>query len=473
MSEPWSPQDGPQLDAINATWCRELFYGGARGGGKTDFLLGDYLQDVPTYHKHWQGILFRRTYKQLEEIIRRSQELYPPTGAIWKEGKGRWEWPNGAMLRFRFLDSDSDAENYQGHSYPWLGYDELGNFPSIDPYKKLTACNRWADAEIPTKRIRATGNPGGPGQGWIKEYFIDDAPLGFAPIEDPETERTRMYVPAKVWDNKILLDNDPGYIASLRGVGSPQLVRAWLDGDFNAVVGGYFPEFGERHIIQPFEIPEHWTRFRAIDWGSAKPFVVQWMTISDGSLPQYHPNAIIVYREWYGGSGPNVGMNPRLSSREVAAGIKAREQQGERIAYTVIDPAAFKSDDGPSTGELLGNYGILCHGADNKRIVGWQTVRDRLIGYDGKPMLYVVGVACTNLVRTLPMLQHDIKHPEDCDTEGDDHCADTLRYGCMSRPYTPPLPKAEEPMRTLSELTYDELLHIRRRTSRGGQEWRI
>lgn len=464
MKAAWSPQPGPQADAISATWCRQLFYGGARGGGKSDFMLGDYLQDVERYGKHWQGIIFRRTYKQLTELQRRSAELFPQTGAEWKEGKGRWEWSNGARLIFAFLDRDQDAENYQGHQYGWVGWEELGNFPSSEPYKKLLACNRWADAEIPTKRIRASGNPGGPGQGWIRQHFIDHNQLGFDPRVDDVTGHDIMFIPARVRDNKILMERDPNYIRTLQGSGSPMLVRAWLDGDWNAIVGGYFPEFGPRHLIRPFEIPKHWTRFRAMDWGSAKPFVVQWMTISDGTLPQFPANSIIVYREWYGGSGPNVGL--KMRSTDVAKGILQREEKGEKIQYTVADPAIFKSEDGPTTAENLHVAGVSCYPADNSRVVGWGQVRDRLIGYDDRPMLYVVGAACPNLIRTLPALQHDERKPEDVDTEGDDHCGDTLRYGCMSRPYTPPAVRVPE-LKLLKQMTYDDLLPLRRKKQQG------
>lgn len=463
MAYAWRPQLGPQMYACSATWCREVFYGGARGGGKSDFMLGDFLQDVFRYERHWQGLLLRRTYKQLAEIHRRSSELFPQTGAEWKEGKGCWVWPNGAKLSFAFLDRDQDAENYQGHQYPWIGWEELGNFPSSDPYKKLLACNRWAECDIPTKRIRATGNPGGPGQGWIREYFIDHAPLGFVPRFDPDTQHSVMFIPAKVSDNKILMERDPGYIRTLKGSGSPALVKAWLDGDWNSIVGGYFPEFGPRHIIEPFEIPEHWTKFRAMDWGSARPFVVQWMTISDGTLPQFPANAIIVYREWYGGSGPNIGLKMRIE--DVASGILKRQTKDEKISYTVVDPSMFTEDGGPSIAETMGACGVSCSPADNKRVAGWQQVRDRLIGYDERPLLYVVGVGCSNLVRTLPALQHDTAKPEDVDTEGDDHSGDALRYGCMSRPYTPP--KAE-PMKVkfLQEMTYDEVLPDRRKNKK-------
>lgn len=455
MLAAWQPQVGPQLDAINAKWCPQLFYGGARGGGKSDFMLGDYLQDVETYGRHWQGIIFRRSYKQLEELIRRSQELYTPTGARWLEGKSRWEWPNGAKFRFRFLDSDNDAQNYQGHQYAWIGWEELGNFPSSEPYKLLLACNRWAEADVPTKRIRASGNPGGPGQGWIKEYFIDHAPLGYLPRYDETTKQEILFIPAKVTDNKILLERDPGYIDRLRGVGSPALVKAWLDGDFSAVVGSYFPEFGEQHIIEPFEIPKHWSRLRAYDHGSARPFSCLWLAVSDGSIPRYPTGAVIVYREWYGASAPNKGLKMHVA--EIADGIRWRDGH-EKITYSIADPACFAENGGPSIAEEFSKHGVLFKPGDNKRIPGWTQIRNRLIGQDGKPMVYLFGASCRDLIRTFPVQQHDERHPEDMDTEGEDHSLDALRYGLMTRPYTAPLESVDIMASLLKRPTYRDVI---------------
>jgi len=86
----WSPQPGPQTDAITADWCPELFYGGAAGGGKSDFLLGDFLQDVPTYGQYWQGVVFRRTYNELEDLLRRAREIFPISGGSWHEQAKTW-----------------------------------------------------------------------------------------------------------------------------------------------------------------------------------------------------------------------------------------------------------------------------------------------------------------------------------------------------------------------------------------------
>ena len=179
---------------------------------------------------------------------------------------------------------------------------------------------------------------------------------------------------------------------------------------------------------------------RAFDWGSAKPFCNLWLAVSDGT-GDFPANALIVYREWYGSNGePNVGL--RMVAEAVGAGIRAREIGGERITDSVCDPAMMKEDGGPSMAERMAP--IYWRGADNSRVAGWDQVRSRLKGADGKPALYIFST-CTNLIRTLPSLQHDVHKAEDLDSDGEDHAADTLRYGCMARPWTAPPPAGESP----------------------------
>ena len=430
MHAAWAPQEGPQAEAIAATWCQELFFGGARGGGKSDFLLGDFLQDVQTYGEHWRGILFRKSHPELQEIVERGKQLYLPTGAIWLEQKREFRWPNGAFLRMRHIDSDGDADNYQGHQYTWIGWDELPIWKSLYSYFKLKACLRYAAADVPTKRMRSAGNPGGPGHQAVKAYFIDHAVMGYEPRTDANTGHRVMFIPSRVQDNRILLANDPGYIGRLKGVGSPELVRAWLEGDWNVVTGAYFPEFGLRHIIQPISLPGQWLRFRSMDWGSAKPFSVGWWAVSDGTLPQFPAGALIRYREWYGSSEPNVGL--KMTAQEVAKGIRAREIEG--VAYSVGDPAMFQEDGGPSIAEEFNKQGVYLQPADNSRIAGWNELRARLKGEDDKPLIYVFST-CRDTIRTLPAIQHDEKRPEDVDSDGEDHAPDEIRYACMSRPW--------------------------------------
>jgi len=125
---------------------------------------------------------------------------------------------------------------------------------------------------------------------------------------------------------------------------------------------------------------------------------------------------------------------------QVAERIAEAELGDERCAYGVADPAIFTSDGGPSIAERFAARKVLFRPADNKRVgklgasAGWDLIRQRLIGDDGIPMLYVQST-CANLIRTLPALQHDQARPEDVDTNAEDHAADTLRYACASRPW--------------------------------------
>jgi hypothetical protein len=258
------------------------------------------------------------------------------------------------------------------------------------------------------------------------------------PIYDDRSKMWRVFVPSHVEDNQLGLARDPGYIDRLHAVGSPALVRAWLDGDWSIVTGAYFPEFGLRHIIAPFEIPKRWTRFRAFDWGSARPFCCGWYAIADGESHTEIPRgAIVQYREYYGcePGRPNTGI--KLPADDVAREI-VRLTGREEIAYSVADPAIFTEDGGPSIAETMRKAGVSFRPADNKRIPGWEQVRMRFKGEDDRPMFYVFSV-CGDLIRTVPSLQHDRHKPEDLDSDGEDHSGDCLRYAMMSRPYAPPI----------------------------------
>lgn len=459
---PWRAQQGPQLTAIRHDDVDELLYGGAVFGGKSDFLLGDFAQDVPRpYGKYWHGILFRKNYPQLEDLISRSKEIYPGwfPGVHWSNQTKTWTWPNGATLKLRFMESDDDWMEYWGHAYTWIGWDELALWASSIPYTRMKARLRSAATSIPNMRIRASANPGGPGHHWVRSHWkIDEYPLGgnIFWAEDGSSMR-RLFVKARLRDNKIGIANDPGYEMRLEGAGNATFVRAIKEGDWNVIAGAYFPEFStERHIIRPIELPEHWARIRAMDWGSAKPFCVLWFAVSDGMVQGIARGALVAYREWYGWNGePNVGC--KMTAQEVGAGI--RKLESEKMQDEVLDPAAFAQDGGPSIAERLG---LNFRRADNARVArqgamgGWDQVRERLKGDEDGPQL-VLFSTCTHLIRTLPALGHDKHRAEDVDTDSEDHAADTLRYGCMSRPW---VRDKANPMKARypTELTIHEIL---------------
>jgi hypothetical protein len=278
------------------------------------------------------------------------------------------------------------------------------------------------------------------------------------PITGKTIEKTRIFIPSKVSDNKYL---DDGYIANLYQVGSPELVRAWLEGDWSVIEGSFFPEFGARCIVDPFRVPPSWLRLRSVDWGSARPFSVGWWAVSSDDYPLIDGRtiprgALVRYREWYGAASPNVGL--KLTAEEVAHGINERSID-ESYAYTVVDPSMFAQSGGPSLVERMMRVGLEgCRKGDNRRVGdagalgGWDQMRARIKGDGVNPALFVFHT-CRDFIRTVPSLQHDPDRPEDLDTQGEDHAADEARYACMSRPYIAPTAAPPSPQD-------NEILHI-------------
>jgi len=447
----WTPQPGPQSALISCP-VFEVFFGGARGGGKTEGSIGDWLEHANTYGQHANGIFLRRTAKQLEEVIARTTQIFPHLGAKFREQRSEWRFPNGARLKFRYLERDSDAEEYQGHSYTRVYVEEVTNFPSPEPINKMRATLRSAAGV--RVGMRLTGNPGGPGHQWVKARYITPHKAGFKilvetfrnPFNGQEVKMERVFIPSRIIDNPLLMMNDPQYVARLQQQGSEQLVRAWLDGDWDIVLGAFFECFSEQRHVLPAsriaDIPRDALRFRAFDWGSARPFSVGWYAVSDGSwgLPK---GALFKYREWYGSTGePNKGL--KLDAEPVAAGILERER-GENIRYGVADPACFIRDGGPSIAERMLIRGVSFRKADNKRKTGWDQLRHYLQGEGGRPMLYFSEL-CTDTIRTLPALPHDDHDMEDVDSDAEDHAADETRYAVMSRPWVPRAAVAHDDM---------------------------
>jgi hypothetical protein len=353
--------------------------------------------------------------------------------------------------------------------------EEATQFPSPTPIMKLKATLRSA-AGVPCG-LRLTGNPGGPGHNWVKSRYIDPAPAGFKVITETEeleidgrtitASLSRVFIPSKVWDNKLLLNSDPTYILRLRQAGSETLVKAWLQGDWNIIDGAFFDEWGEHHVLRAEDwldrIPVSALRFRAFDWGSARPFSCGWYAVSDGDwgLPR---GALLKYREWYGAKGPNQGL--KMDASLVAQGIREREIK-DRIRYGVADPAIFIRNGGPSIAELMAIKGCSWRAADNKRKPGWEQLRYRLVGEGGTPMIYFLD-CCEDTIRTLPILQHDEVDAEDVDTEGEDHAGDETRYAVMSRPWVPGGVDIPPPTSDYGKMTFNGALEAirRRRLSR-------
>ncbi|MEO8926183.1 MAG: terminase family protein [Caulobacteraceae bacterium] len=451
----WAAQAGPQTAFVTSN-VFEVVYGGARGGGKTDAALGDFARHARIFGAGARGLLVRRTRVALEPTIERARQIYGPEGAAWNLSRSCFTWPSGAILYVRYLDRDADAEAYQGHAYTRVYVEELTQFPDPRPLDKLKATLRSA-AGVPCG-LRATCNPGGAGHNWVKARYIDAgaskavAEVFTNPFDGSSFELARLFIPARLRDNPRLLANDPGYVARLQLSGSAELVRAWLEGDWNIVEGAFFDKWSCRNIVPPFAVPRHWRRFRSFDWGFAAPFSVGWWAIAPDAWPTENGpiprGAIVRYREWYG-MGARAGEGLRLTAEEVAAGIAEREV-GEEIAWGVADPSIFSHNGGPSLAERMRRMGLAWRPADNTRVgaagalSGWDQMRARIAGGEEGPMLYVFET-CRDFIRTVPVLQHDAARLEDLDSAGEDHVADETRYACLSRPLPPPPPPEPPP----------------------------
>ena len=459
-------------ESFIASAAKETLYGGARGGGKTFAVILDWLIHAEAYERNARGIVFRRSLVELDDFIEVARDVLEAAGHEWKEQKKSFVSRKGAILRCRYLDNDNDAALYQGHAYTRVYVEEIGNFPSEAPVKKLLATLRSATG-VPCK-FKATANPGGAGHTWVKSRWIDPKAAN-TPFSIDGGKTWRVYIPAKLTDNPHLMENDPDYIEMIRQAGSEELVKAWLDGDWDVVVGQYFKEFSRaRHVIPTVELPDSWSvRYRAMDWGSARPFAVEWFAVANGDqLPgvsHYIPRgALVAYRELYGWNGePNQGC--RKPAGEVGSLIVRAEESDIEIisrnrSLSKIDPSTYATNGGPSIAEELARAGAWFYPADNRRTAqrgvsaGWDQVRRRLVGQDGHPHIFFMD-DCTHIIRTLPVLPTDPVMLDDVDTDAEDHAADACRYGCMARPYLPPVavgPRStSEPMKPI-QITMDQ-----------------
>ena len=216
----WTPQKGSQEKFMSCP-VFEVAYVGTRGPGKTDALIMDYAQHVGTGLKEdWNGILFRRTFVELADIIKKTQKWFPKIfpRATYNKSEHRWDFPEGESLRLGYLDTDEDYKKYHGHEYPWMGFEELTNWPDPQAYKLMMSCCRSSNPRVPTK-LRATSNPYGPGHNWVKQRFQLPTPFG-GPVghlvKTPD-EPDRIAIRGTIHENKILLHADPQYIQRIRG----------------------------------------------------------------------------------------------------------------------------------------------------------------------------------------------------------------------------------------------------------------
>jgi phage terminase large subunit len=433
----YDPNDKQMLFHVSDTM--ELLYGGAKGGGKSCALVMDAFM----YGYEYAGAkiyLFRETYDDLEaNLIEEMKQKIPEDLYSYHESKHIATLKNGTKIYFRYIQNYKDAQKYQGRSIDYIGVDELTKHEEKS-IQELLSCVRSPKGFPP--QFRATCNPGGIGHAWVKRRYIEGTNYGNVVAIDKDTDNKIQFIPAQVYDNKILMENDPAYVKRLENLPEDKK-KAFLYGDWDIFEGQYFKEWKrEKHVIRPFRIPDHWRRYRSIDWGYNDHCAVYWHTTDEDGH-------IYTYRELY---------IRETSASDVAKKMveisKYENDQGElvdeKIHYTVASPdmwqkrgnhtehnpqkSKIKDIEGQSIAETFFKNGVPLIKADNARIVGWDRMRENLKDApDGDPY-WRIFETCSNLTRTLPELIYDEIKVEDVSDKVEDHAPESCRYFLMSRP---------------------------------------
>lgn len=454
----WEPWPGPQKEYMSRGEY-EVLFGGAKGPGKSDCLIADATTMID--HPHYHGLILRRTFPRLQEIIDRTWDLYRRLGGEYRSSEHRWYFQSGAKITLGHCQHEESKRDYHGKEFHFIGFDELTEF-SETQYLFILANVRKAHGDL-TLRIRATTNPGGRGHVWVKNRFIDRCPpAGYKNYIGGDRKRHRMakpgiyidqasftsrcFVPATVYDNPSIMVNDPGYVMRLESL--PEIdKKRFLYGDWEVFSGQVFGDLTTyKHGCEPFPIPPEWEKGMVFDWGYARPWCALWFAVDfDG--------VIYLYRERYGmkNNDPNKGL--RQTNIEICRDII--EQEHEKISFRVADPACWSPTKikgsnqvhGPSFVEDASKEGLFFVKADNDRIRGKQQVHQRFqleqeVDEDTGEIVnesprFVAFNSCKRWWEEMQGLREDPKNPEDVDTDQPDEGYDCTRYFFMSRPIIP------------------------------------
>lgn len=440
----FAPNKGPQTEFLAASE-REVLYGGAAGGGKSYGLLADPMRYFN--NGNFNGLILRRTNDEMRELIWKSQELYPRAfkGAKWQEKKSQWTFPSGAKLWLTYLERDQDVMRYQGQAFSYIAFDELTQHPTPFAWNYMRSRLRTTDPTLPIY-MRATTNPGGSGHGWVKKMFIDPAPANKKFVatdidsgEDlvyPDSHAKageplfyRRFIPASLVDNPYLMEGGQ-YEANLLSLPEMQR-RQLLDGDWAVADGAAFSEFRQSvHVVEPYDIPDTWTRFRSCDYGYSSYSAVHWFAID----PNF--GTLINYRELY---------VSKHTGRDLAKAVRKAEL-GDNIQYGVLDSSCWhnRGQLGPSIAEEMINEGTRWRPSDRTngaRVAGKNRLHevlkvDEFTGVAG----IVFFNTCRQIIADLPVIPSDPRGSDDIDPRyASDHAYDSVRYAVMSRPkaYSP------------------------------------
>lgn len=476
----------PKQKAAYLSEATEILFGGATGGGKSHLIrvaLCCWCLDIPDL----QCVLVRKKH---DDILKNHVEgptgfkqLLAPLvelGQVVITQKGIRFIGTRSLISFQHCQDERQFTSAQGVEKHVLIVDEATQISErlIRFFRSWARLSEEVKKKLPPKyrgrfpRIMYTANPIGPSVGYFRRNFVKARPENT--IEEKDGFK-RQYIPSRAADNLSLSAEETK--ARLDGLGDPALAKALFEGDWDAPVGEFFPEWSEsRHVIPDFTPPAHWFRFRGFDWGTADPFAVYWGAISDGETftdednnRRWYPRgAMIIYKEWYGCDEEDPSKGLRMRNEDMAIGICRRSDKYERNLITISDSFPFADRGGKTIAETFYENGCPLTLGDTTRVTGWSQLRSRLIGIevdsndkDRTPMLFVTE-GCKYLRDYLPALP---RHPnenkkEDAAEHGEaTHAADVVRLMSMARPMVISAPKAPaDPKDLKQEITFNQAL---------------
>ena len=425
----------------------DIGLGGARGPGKSHGVMSQAALDDCQRVEGLKVLFLRQTGVSAQESFDDLINKAVRSRAEYRKTKNSLKFPNRSRIILGGFKDDSDIDKYIGIEYDVIIVEELTQLTK-EKYDKLRGSLRTSKPNW-RPRMYTSFNPGGIGHAWVRERYI-------LPHREKRETETR-FIPSTYKENPIL---NPEYIAYLETLGG-DLGKAWREGEWDLFAGQYFAEWRHgKHVVRPFPIPPSWRKFRSIDPSGRDGITsCHWYALdSDGR--------VWVYREYYYGIGIigrdgkkiEIGRDYDEHAKEIARLSANDDGVEEEYAWTIIDTAAFsKAGFSETAAEIYERHGVQgLLPAAKERVVGWNSVHFylRFDAMHTQPLLQIFET-CDNLIRTLPLLQHDEKHPEDLDSRGEDHAADELRYflRTLREGKAPrPLNKVEQHIKALREL---------------------
>jgi len=419
----------------------DLFLGGGRGGAKSFTMAILALRHCEQYKEKARVLYIRQTYAGLRDFENLTRDIFGSlygNKATYNGTEHIWKMPGGGYIELGQLESPRCYEKYQGRSFSLLMTDEAGQYATPELLDRLRSNLRGAK-DMPLRTVTAA-NPGGVGHHWIaKRYVFKSAP--WQPFTEENSKRTWVSAPSTYLDNPFI--NQDEYFNQLQAScpSDPELLRAWLEGDWAVARGAYFASVLEesRNAIEMWkQIPTNWEHWLSHDYGSSAPSITYVMVKSPGGEVngKYYPKDSIIICDELATSDPialNQGMGytvPHLSEY-----IKEMCNKWMIKPEGCADDAIF-AQHGSGAGSIAdefkaqGVYFRKAHKADRK--TGWETMRRMLqdAGKPDKPGLYI-SRHCEYFWATVPYLGRDPRNAEDLDSRSADHAADAVRYGLL------------------------------------------